>query len=94
MPKTVIGIWHFNKILCPRCRVQPGSITDYGIDKSGYWFQAQCPHCQAAVRWYKDHDLQASGTGESGGEQLTLFVQEQKIKGKESQSRLAFPEKR
>lgn len=94
MPRTVTGIWHFNKILCPRCRVQPGSITDYGTDESGYWFQAKCPHCQATVRWYKDHNFKASDTGEAGGEQLTLFIQEQKIKGKGRRNLLAFSEKR
>lgn len=94
MPRTVAGIRHLNKILCPRCRVQLGRIKDYGIDESGYWFQAQCPHCQVTVRWYKNHNFQASGTGESGGEQLTLFVQDQKIKGKGREKQLAFSDER
>lgn len=75
MSKTYLAVWYEKKALCPKCRVQPSVIIDYGSAAEGFWFKGRCTHCNVIVKWYKSTDLKILNGKEIEGEQLSLWVE-------------------
>jgi len=92
MKKRLEGVWHQGHVLCPRCLVQPGVIRRYGADGQGLWFAAECPHCAAQIRWYRQADLSRKAGAPAPGEQLSLVMSVPGGKKSVADKTLTFPE--
>jgi len=86
--KTVDGVWHENKVLCPKCLVPPGTISRYGSDSQGYWFKAKCSHCHTLVKWYKGFDLSIPKGLTVEGVQVFLREERERKKGSPGSKKL------